>query len=138
MLGLVPAEQVPQLYADSDASAVLLRDLPIFNGAVPTKMLEAMAAARPLLLAARGESARLLEQAGSGLAVTPGDASALADGFRRLQRDQALRTALGQAGRRYVEANFGAERAAQEWIGHLIDAVERHARSSGDPARRAG
>ena len=125
--GTVPADQVPGLYARSDAGAVLLRDLPVFAGAVPTKMLEAMAAARPLLLAARGESARLLEQAGAGIVVAPGDAGALAEACRRLQRDPALRIALGQAGRRFVEARFGPRSAAREWGRHLSDAVSLRA-----------
>ena len=37
----------PALYADADAAAVLIRDLAIFRGALPTKMFEAMAAGRP-------------------------------------------------------------------------------------------
>lgn len=119
MLGTVPADQVPGLYACADAGAVLLRDLPVFAGAVPTKMLEAMAAARPLLLAARGESATLLEQAGGGIAIPPGDAAALAEACRRLHGDPALRIALGQAGRRFVEARFGPRSAAREWGRHL-------------------
>jgi glycosyltransferase involved in cell wall biosynthesis len=131
MLGIVPSEQIPRLYADCDASAVLLRDLPLFAGALPTKMLEAMAAARPLVLAARGEAVRLLEQAGGGVSVAPGDAQALAEVLRRMNLDPGLRTALGQAGRRYVEANFGAQRAADDWIRNLTDAVDRHERSRG-------
>ena len=138
LVGIVAPEQIPQLYAGCDASAVLLRDLPIFSAAVPTKLLEAMAAARPLLLAARGESVRLLEHAGCGLAVPPADPDALADACRRLQSDPPLRTALGRAGRRYVEANFGAQRAAREWIRHLSDAFEQHRRASENLSRRAG
>lgn len=138
LLGIVPATEVPGLYAEADASAVLLRDLPVFAGAVPTKMLEAMAAGRPLLLAASGESVRLLTRANAGVALPPGDAGALATAVGRLQRDPALRTRLGQAGRRYAEANFGAPRAAQEWRRHLIDALDRHRRSNGEMVRRSG
>jgi glycosyltransferase involved in cell wall biosynthesis len=136
VLGSLPADQVPRLYAETDASAVLLRDLPVFAGALPTKMLEGLAAARPVLLSARGESARLLERAGAGVVVPPGDAPALAQACRRLQADPALRAELGRAGRRYAEANFGARRASEEWIGQLTDAVARHERSS-RPAWRA-
>jgi len=125
MLGALSAEQIPALYADADAGAVLLRDLPIFEGALPTKLLEAMAAARPLLLAAHGESARLVTDAGAGLVVAPGDPLALADGCRRLQSDPELRHALGRAGRAYAEAHFGARRAAEEWNQQLSDAVAR-------------
>ena len=130
VLGSLPADRVPGLYAEADASAVLLRDLPVFAGAVPTKMLEALAAARPVLLSARGESARLLERAAAGVVVPPGDAPAFAQAAQRLQHDPSLRAQLGGAGRRYAEANFGARRASEQWIGQLTDALARHERSS--------
>jgi len=123
MLGTVPADRVPGLYAKSDAGAVLLRDLEIFKGALPTKMLEAMAAGRPLLLAARGESAELVRRAGAGLVVAPGDPAALAGACRRLHSEPELGLELGRAARRYAEGHFGAQRAADAWAARLSDAV---------------
>jgi glycosyltransferase involved in cell wall biosynthesis len=126
LLGSVAAARVPDLYAASDAAAVLLRDLPIFMGALPTKLLEAMAAATPLLLAAAGESAQLVRAAGAGVAVVPGSVTALADGIRALAGDPASRVRLGCAGRAYAEAHFGADRAAEAWAAALTDAVAAH------------
>jgi glycosyltransferase involved in cell wall biosynthesis len=114
------------LYANSDAAVVLLRDLPIFRGALPTKLLEAMAAGRPIVLSARGESARLVEQAGVGIVVPPGDPEALAGALRRLQADAGARHRLGSAGRAYAEAHFGTDRAAQEWSARLEEAIAHH------------
>jgi len=71
VLGPVAADAVPGLYADADVGAVLLRDRPLFEGALPTKTFEAMAAGRPVLLAARGEAAALVEDAGAGRVATP-------------------------------------------------------------------
>ena len=123
MLDVVAADRVPALYRESDASAVLLRDLPIFAGALPTKMLEGMAAGRPLLLSARGEAARFVEASKAGLVVPPGDAAGLAAAIRRLHREPELRRSLGTAGRAYAEAHFGRRRAAQEWGAQLEAAV---------------
>jgi glycosyltransferase involved in cell wall biosynthesis len=137
MLGVVPAEEVPRLYGLADASAVLLRDLPIFAGALPTKLLEGMAAARPILLCARGEAAQFVEAAGAGLLVAPGDPEALAAAIRRLRADPTLRRALGSAGRRHVEANFGVARAAERWTEELRRAVDAHAARAHRSARVA-
>jgi glycosyltransferase involved in cell wall biosynthesis len=115
LLGAVPHERVPGLYGDVDAAAVLLRDRPIFEGALPTKLLEAMAAGRPVLLSARGESERLVEDAEAGLVVPPGDAAALADAMRRLHSARSALGALGAAGRSYVERHFGWDSAADRW-----------------------
>jgi glycosyltransferase involved in cell wall biosynthesis len=126
MLGPIAAARVPGLYAEADAAAVLLRDLPIFAGALPTKLLEAMAAATPVLLGARGESAELVGSAGAGVVVAPGSVSALADGIRALAADPASRLKLGRAGRAYAELHFGADRAAEAWTAALTDAVAAH------------
>lgn len=136
LAGAVAAARIPGLYASADAAAVLLRDLEIFEAALPTKLLEAMAAARPVVLAARGEAADLVRRAGAGLVVEPGDAWALAEALRRLQRDPALRLGLGRAGRAHAEAHFGARRAADAWAEQLSSAASarRAARRSGPTA----
>jgi colanic acid biosynthesis glycosyl transferase WcaI len=116
MLGAVPHERVPALYAEADAAAVLLRDVPLFGGALPTKMLEAMAAARPIVLSAGGEAARFVEGGGAGVVVPPEDPSALAAALRELASDRERCRQLGLAGRRWVERGFGRERAIGEWL----------------------
>lgn len=123
LLGAVAADKVPELYARADVGAVLLRDLPIFEGALPTKMLEAMAAGLPLLLAARGESARLLEDAAAGLVVPPGNPALLAEACARLHSHPELRRKMGAAGRTYVEKHFGSARAAADWSAQLHEAA---------------
>jgi hypothetical protein len=115
LLAPVPAGAVPALYAAADAGVVLLRDLPIFEGALPTKLFEVMAASKPVVLAASGESARLVADAGAGIVVAPGDPVALADACRRLHAEPGLRRSLGVAGRRFVERRLGAGRAADAW-----------------------
>jgi glycosyltransferase involved in cell wall biosynthesis len=115
MLGALPGERVPSLYAESDVAAVLLRDRPLFRGALPTKMLEAMAAGRPVVLAAAGEAARLVEGAGAGLVVPPERPAALADALALLARDTGLRQRLGAAGRRAAVEGFGREQWLRSW-----------------------
>ncbi len=137
LLGTVPAAAIPGLYADADVAAVLLRDVPIFTGALPTKMLEAMAAARPVVLSApAGEATRFVDAAGAGLTVSPGDHRALAVALLRLRDDAALRSSLGEAGRRFAEARFGVQRAAEDWLGVLARAVVRGLNRRGLSVRR--
>jgi glycosyltransferase involved in cell wall biosynthesis len=134
MIGTVPARDIPALYAASDIGAVLLRDLPLFEGALPTKLLEVMAAGRPVLLAARGESAALVASAGAGIVVAPEDPQALAAALRRLHAEPELVRRLGAAGRRYADAHFGARRAADAWVQTLSDAVARRRGAATTPA----
>jgi hypothetical protein len=129
MLGAVPAERIPQLYAVSDVAVVTLRDLPIFEGALPTKLLEAMAAGRPVVLAARGEAARLVEAEGCGLVVPPEEPRALAEALTALAGDPARRVAMGAAGRRAAERNFGRDAWLRRWHDLLASALAPSARA---------
>jgi glycosyltransferase involved in cell wall biosynthesis len=122
MLGAVAAECIPSLYAESDVAVVMLRDLPIFEGALPTKLLEAMAAGRPVILAARGEAARLVEKERCGVVVPPEDPRALAEALTALAADPSRRAALGAAGRRAAERDFGREAWLCRWHALLASA----------------
>ncbi len=122
MLGAVAAERIPALYAESDVAVVMLRDLPIFEGALPTKLLEAMAAGRPVVLTARGEAARLVEAERCGLVVPPEDPRALAEALTALAADPQRRAAMGAAGRRTAEQRFGREAWLNRWHNLLASA----------------
>ncbi|HEX8207669.1 MAG TPA: glycosyltransferase family 4 protein [Solirubrobacteraceae bacterium] len=120
-IGQRPPGEIPALYASAGAGAVLLHDAPLFEEALPTKILEVMAAGRPVALAARGEAAELVEEAGCGLVVAPRDAPALAEALRRLAADPELRERLGAAGRRHVERHHTRGAAAGAWEELLRD-----------------
>jgi glycosyltransferase involved in cell wall biosynthesis len=122
MLGAVSAPRIPSLYAECDVAVVMLRDLPIFKGALPTKLLEAMAAARPVVLAGRGEAAKLVMAEGCGLVVPPENPRALAAALATLAVDEARRAAMGAAGRRAATRHFGREAWLQRWHDLLLNA----------------
>jgi glycosyltransferase involved in cell wall biosynthesis len=63
----------------------------------PLKVLEYMAAARPVVASAAGQITELLESGETGMLVPPGDAAALAGAIADLHRDPAKRRALGAA-----------------------------------------
>ena len=106
LTGLLPRERVPSLLAASDMMLVTLTAADVFRTVLPSKMFEAMAAARPVVLAVAGEARDMLERSGGGIAVTPDDPAALADAVVRLARDPSLRAAMGAAGRLFVEREF--------------------------------
>jgi len=119
MLGRVPHDRIPELYAEADAAVVLLRDKPLFEGALPTKMFEAMSAGRPLVLSAAGEAAALVQEASCGVVVPPEQPRELADALNQLAQDRDRAGELGAAGREAVVTSFSRERAFDRWYGLL-------------------
>ena len=109
-----PWEAIPSYLALSGAALVHLSRAPLFKTVLPSKMLEIMAAGRPVVLGVRGEAERLLGEAQAGLAHEPESAAALSQVVVRLASDPDLCRRLGDSGRQWVlrHASFRL-RAAQ-------------------------
>jgi colanic acid biosynthesis glycosyl transferase WcaI len=75
------------------------------RSSVPSKTYSILAAGRALLASvdAGTEVARVVEQAGCGVAVAPEDPVAFVAGLRGLLADADRRDAMGRAGRAFVE-----------------------------------
>src|SRR3989442_3054446 len=99
-----PTSEVPPLLAAADVVVVpLVTHLP---GATPSKLYEAMASGRPVVLVAEGEPATIVREQEAGLVVAPGDIGGLSGALRTLSHDPNLRRALGGNGRRAAERLF--------------------------------
>jgi glycosyltransferase involved in cell wall biosynthesis len=119
MLPSVPKDDVPGLYASADVCLVPLRDVPIFETFVPSKLFEILAAGRPVVGAVRGEARGILEQSGGALLVPPSDADAMAGAVTRLRQDRALRETLGIRGRAFVEQRYDRNVLAARYLALL-------------------
>jgi glycosyltransferase involved in cell wall biosynthesis len=111
-----PREKIPAYISASDACVVLLKDKEVFETVIPTKMLEFMACARPVILAVRGQAKRVLEAAGSGTCIQPDSPEALYSAILRLQEQPALRDEMGRSGRSYIIRELSRERTALEYL----------------------
>jgi glycosyltransferase involved in cell wall biosynthesis len=122
--GRQPRERVPLILSASDAVIVHLRDDPLFGTVIPSKIFEAMASARPIVLAVRGESAEIVRRAEAGLVTQPESPPELAGALRRLRSDPELAERLGLNGRRAAEGEFCRVTAAARMLEALSHAAE--------------
>ena len=107
--GRVERDSVPALISSADAAVVCLRDVPLFTDALPTKMLEYMAAGRPVVASAAGDAARLVDRAHAGISCAPEDPVALAAAVRDVVSDRRRANEMGESGRRYVEEHYSRD-----------------------------
>jgi len=82
--------------------------LPSLLEGFPLAPAEAMAMERPVLATRAGGLGDLIEAEVSGLLVPTSDATALADGIRRLMQDAALRKRLGRAAHERIHGLFSS------------------------------
>jgi glycosyltransferase involved in cell wall biosynthesis len=125
-----PHDSVPAYICASDACLVLLKKSELFKTVIPTKMLEFMSCARPVVLGVDGESRKILEEAQAGIYVEPEDPEQLAQAVLRLAADEHLRETLGHNGRRYILRNLSRRRSAQIYIDVLSSVVGKAKRKN--------
>lgn len=119
----VSKSTMPEILKAADASLVPLKRIDLFLGIIPSKVFEAMAMKRPLLLGVEGESKELfIEQGKAGLAFIPEDAEDLVKHALYLYHNHPVAKKLGENGRNYVEANFNRDTLAEKFYNFLKDA----------------
>ena len=123
--GSIPRHEVPLALAASDAGLVLLRRGPLYEDSLPTKLLESMAAGRPVIVSAEGLSARIIEASGGGYTASAEDPVALARAIDAC-RDDGDRARRGRAARACAEQDY--ERGAV--LNRLEEILRRAVRAS--------
>jgi glycosyltransferase involved in cell wall biosynthesis len=120
-LAILPAQPMAAMrkaWAQADVLLVHLKDDRLLDASIPSKTQAYMAAGKPILMAARGDAAALVERAKAGIVCTPGDARSIANAVKHLAAMTPERlAALGAAGkdfyRRELSLPVGVSRFEQ-------------------------
>lgn len=120
--GRLPLEEMPNLYAHSDAMVATFANLPVLGFTLPRKIQSYMASGRPIIASAVGESRRVIEDARCGVCCDAADYQALAGCCRDFANLSASeRKDLGANARSYYEGHFSKGR----FFDTLEDELER-------------
>jgi colanic acid biosynthesis glycosyl transferase WcaI len=109
-----PKERMPDYLSAADIAIVPLRNLDLFKKALPSKMFDAWACQRPVLLGVDGEARSVLQQAEGGLFVPPEDADSMAKALLNLKNNFLLRETMGRKGRTFTERNYSRQTQAAQ------------------------
>jgi glycosyltransferase involved in cell wall biosynthesis len=86
-----PKELMPQVWSLCDVALVHLKDTPVFETVIPSKIFEAMGMGVPILLASpKGEASRIVDGEGAGLCVAPEDPTALSDAVLKMRNNKSF------------------------------------------------
>jgi glycosyltransferase involved in cell wall biosynthesis len=118
--GRFPQETMPGFMQKATALLVTLADRSIFAATVPNKIQAYLAAGRPIIACLNGEGARLVIEAGAGMATPAENAQSLADTILHMYRlSPGERDTMGENGRKYFREHFNHENLVDALIGHL-------------------
>ncbi|MEU4569261.1 glycosyltransferase family 4 protein [Micromonospora sp. NPDC023956] len=121
--------QLADLHAAADYQLVALRDLPELRGVVPVELPTAFSCAAPVIAAAAGDPATMVERARAGLSCPPEDWAALADRFWLAAAIGAeARTGMGQRGREAYQRDMSLRAGVDRIERMLYDVAARRTR----------
>jgi glycosyltransferase involved in cell wall biosynthesis len=128
LAGRFEPHQMPAILAQAQGLLVTLKSDPAMALTVPSKVQSYLAAGRPIVAALDGEGARVVVEAGAGVACAAGDATALAAAVRSLHALPAeARQRMGAAGARHHAEHYAPQRLTPRLLAHLQQAAARHA-----------
>lgn len=119
----VDKNRARELYTLAGTVLVPLRDIPLFDTFIPSKMFEAMAMAKPVVGSLRGEAADILGRSGGGVVVGPENSRALAEAVAALAADPARCGELGRRGREFVVQQYSREKLAADYLKLMQQAI---------------
>ncbi len=121
----MPKAQMAEALAAADACLAILKPLRLYATVYPNKVFDYMAAGRPVILAIDGVIRNVIEEAGAGVFVQPGNPGALAKTIRQLAADPANGKRMGLAGRKYLEQHFNRPMLAARMEEVLRETVDK-------------
>jgi len=111
-----PRETIPAFISAADTCLVLLKKTDVFKTVIPTKMLEFMSCARPVILGVDGQARQIVEEAGAGIVIEPESSMGLVQAISQLAANPDLGHALGQRGREYIVRNLSRRQTADDYL----------------------
>jgi len=119
----VDREGVRRYYQTADLCLVPLRNVPLFNAFIPSKMFEIMSMGKPMIASLTGEAADIIKRSGSGVVVMPEDSVAIASALVDLYRSPEKCREMGVAGRNFVSYYYNRKSLALRYMDLLEETV---------------
>ena len=116
LVGRQPKEKVPSYLSIANACLVHLKKRDLFATVLPSKIFEAAAMGKPIVLGVVGHAAEVVRRAGAGICIEPENEGELVEAVERLADDRALGHSLGEAGRQHVLRYYNRDTLAQEYL----------------------
>ena len=109
-------QRIPQILASSDTVLVHLKKCELFQSVIPSKIFEAMAMQRPIVMGVEGESRQIVRRANAAIDTEPDCPESLATAVMNLVEDQELCEQLGKNGRAFVQQHYSRNVLAERML----------------------
>ncbi|MFZ2096706.1 MAG: glycosyltransferase family 4 protein [Anaerolineales bacterium] len=123
LLSEKPREQIPAYLSAADVALAPLKKAEIFKGALPSKLFDAWACERPVILSIDGEARELVERINGGIYIPPEEPEKLAEAIQSLMNSPIESQMMGKNGLRYTKERHSRAALAEKLISHLENTI---------------
>jgi len=113
---------IPDFLSMTDACLVHLVRRDLFRTVLPSKIFEAAAMKKPIILGVEGSAAQIVREANAGICIEPENEGEFVEAVKRLSRDRDLADRLGQAGFDSIAVVHDYDRLAEKYA-EIIERV---------------
>jgi UDP-N-acetylglucosamine 2-epimerase (non-hydrolysing) len=117
--------QIPEFLASVDACLVHLKKTDLFKSVLPSKIFEAAAMQKPIIMGVQGYAADLIRRSGAGICIEPENHEDLCNAVLSLASEPDLARQYGQQGRSYILSHFDRRTLSRQYeklIENLVNA----------------
>jgi glycosyltransferase involved in cell wall biosynthesis len=122
----VKKNEVKEYYELADVCLVPLRDIPLFDNFIPSKMFEIMAMEKPIIGSVRGESADILKKSEGALVVEPENSIQISDAIDTLYKNPLMGPEMGKKGREFVKRYYSRAVLSKKYLKVLSDSIHNY------------
>ena len=117
---------VRNFYSLADICLVPLRDIPLFDSFLPSKMFEIMAMECPIIGSVRGEAAGILNISKAAVVVEPEDSAAIAEAILHLYHHKEEAEMMGKKGREFLIKHHSRAALSEKYVHVMQEAIREH------------
>jgi glycosyltransferase involved in cell wall biosynthesis len=127
ILGNIPKQELPGLFAAADVSLVIFANVPILEDNSANKFFDSLSAGKPVLLNYSGWQRDVIESAGAGFGCKQGNDAEFHENLQRLREAPELRRAMGERARQLALDRFSRDDLATQVLQTIAGVVRPHA-----------
>ncbi len=119
LLPPVPREEINDYISVFDAVIIPLVKNEIFEITIPSKLYEAMASEKMVLICVDGEARKIVEEANCGIYIEPENSQMLAEKIRYLNENRSLISDLGKNGKETARNKYSRTKIVKDFYNQL-------------------
>lgn len=116
----VSSQEVSKYLLAADVLLVHLKNTPLFEITIPSKVLSYLKNGKPILLGVKGDTEKLIQESGAGRVFEPENISDFMNNVNELRKmTRAELAEMGNKGKAYYHAKLSIENSTRQLISHL-------------------